>query len=100
MLQYINENALHPFIPKNNKVYTTDYKGEKGVFKKAYPFKVNEEEAQIFASVNEYTGVANLALSIVKKSNNNIVAVSSPGKYHSYLAPVTLTRGDYYLVIF
>jgi hypothetical protein len=37
------------------------------------PFEIKENEAQIYASVYEYTGIANLGLKIIKDNNNEKV---------------------------
>ena len=63
-------------------------------------FEIKEEEGEIYAAIYDYSGIANLGMSIVKQTDNEDFEVTSiPGKYYSYIQPVTLTKGIYHLVI-
>ena len=49
----------------------------------------------------DYSGLASLGLMIMNADDldNDWQVISKPAKYHTYIPPVTLTRGNYLLVI-
>lgn len=105
MVSWMNENSLKAFTPKSTTTYQAKYKqAKKGEerFQLALPFTVKDEEAQVYGAVYEYTGVANLGMAIIKdvdEESDYFEINSVPSKYHNYLYPTTLTKGDYYLLI-
>ena len=54
----------------------------------------------MFAAVYDYSGIANLGLTIIKDKEDEEFEVNSvAGKYHNYIKPVSLTKGNYILLI-
>ena len=86
---------------RQDKVYQVNMKGNEDGYIQKLKFEVNEEEALIYAAVFDYSGYAGLGLSIVSAdaSDDDWEARSVPSKYFSYIPPVSLTQGVYYLVI-
>ncbi|CDW81429.1 laminin subunit alpha-like [Stylonychia lemnae] len=101
MLNFMDENSLKPFLRKSNKVYQSKYYENGEPFLMNLKFEVNEEQAQIYAQVIDYSAVAGLGISIIRADdlNDDWEIVSTPEKYHSYISPQSLTRGSYYLVV-
>jgi hypothetical protein len=64
MMQFMNEKALKPFTPKSSIIYGAPYKSKGELFKKVLPFSVDEEEAEIYVSLFDYSGVASLGVKI------------------------------------
>lgn len=63
-------------------------------------FSVLEEQASIYASINDYSNYAGLGLSIYKENlEEEWEIVSKPGKYHNYIPATVLTKGNYYLIV-
>jgi hypothetical protein len=64
-------------------------------------FKIDQESAQIFAQVSEYSGRDDLFITIYQMFGEyrEEVARSKLGKYTNALGPTTLTRGNYMLVV-
>lgn len=65
------------------------------------PFKVEEDTTEVYAAVFDYTGVANLGLTILRdnSADDEFEINSVPGKYHSFIKPVSLSKGSYLLLI-
>jgi hypothetical protein len=103
MLNWIDQERLHPFVRKSDKVYQTSLKSKNDNedFSYKLKFDVQEEEAMIYAAIFDYSGYASLGLTITKADelDDDWESSSIPGKYFSYIPPVSLTKGSYYLTI-
>jgi hypothetical protein len=69
------------------------------------PFSVSEEESLVFASINVFSQNGRNVYLQISKDDPKTTEYSSwkvksiPGKYWSYIEPVSLTKGSYYFSV-
>ena len=97
--------AAHvPFVPKSTKVYQAEFAmgpGTDDSFMPAFEFTVEDPSSEIYVQVNCYDAEDDLFATIISVdgSEQERVARSNIGKYMNSLGPVTLTKGQYKLIV-
>lgn len=99
--------SLQPFVPKSEQVYQAVFRTGAGTddsFMPSLDFTVQEQSAQLYVQVSEFSGREDLFVSVYSTEDTGgagqrQVARSSLGKYANTLGPVTLNKGKYRLVV-
>ena len=96
--------SLQPYVPKSQKVYQAMFKTGKDTddsFMASLDFEVDEQTAQIYVQVMEYSGREDLFVTVYADGYGDSmeVARSTLGKYANALGPAVLTKGKYRLVV-
>lgn len=104
VMETFKVTSLTPFIPKSAKVYQASFgtgEGSEDHFMPGLDFSVEEESAQLFAQVMEYSGREDLFITIyaIYPEYQTEIARSKLGKYSNALGPTTLTKGKYRMVV-
>jgi hypothetical protein len=107
VMQAFKVASLQPFVPKSEKAYQTVFRTGAGTddsFMPSLDFSVDEQSAQLFVQVTEFSGREDLFLTLysaeeVESTGRRHIARSTLGKYTNTLGPVTLNKGKYRLVV-
>jgi len=107
VMQAFKVASLQPFVPKSEKVYQAVFRTGAGTddsFMPSLDFSVDEQSAQLFVQVTEFSGREDLFLTLysaeqVESTGRRHIARSTLGKYTNTLGPVTLNKGKYRLVV-
>lgn len=104
VMEAFKVSSLVPFIPKSQRVYQGNFATggrSQDTFVPPLDFEIDEESAQLFAQVQEFSGREDLFLTVYSMDGGGQEEVvrSTLGKYANALGPATLTKGKYRLVI-
>ena len=94
-------------MPKSEKAYQAVFRTGASTddsFMPSLDFSVDEQSAQLFVQVTEFSGREDLFLTLYSAEEGEStvrrhIARSTLGKYTNTLGPVTLSKGKYRLVV-
>lgn len=94
----------NPFVPKSTKVYQAEFAmgpNTDDAFMPAFEFSVSDPLAELYVQLGCYDAEDDLFATVVSidGQDSERVARTNLGKYVNSLGPVTLTKGQYKLII-